>query len=351
MKNIYRAGIIGLGFVGAGDQVSGDVLGQRVENLDGYHFEAYNKHPRTEIVCGSSRDAGRRERFEARSSARVYPDWREMIRSHDLDIVSIATYTPVHAEMTVACAEKGIPVIYCEKPISSSLIEAERMVDACSAAGSLLVINHNRRFNPNFRRLRSFIAQGGLGNLISISLRWPSGRLGNIGTHIFDALLMLSGQAPAAVSGTLDLSDHPDCRGGDFDDPGGWGLIRLENGCMVTVDAANRAKCPMTIEIQGTEGTACVNGREVTAAIGNKTELWPDETGNRSSMDTAVDEIVDWLDNRAAGAPVSAFSYDPSEAVRTLEIITAFHVSHARSSAWADLPLKNMDRDLVIRSG
>ena len=42
----YRAGIIGLGFIGGGDQVSGDRLGQRVTNLDGNHRETLSNHPR-----------------------------------------------------------------------------------------------------------------------------------------------------------------------------------------------------------------------------------------------------------------------------------------------------------------
>ena len=63
----YRAGIIGLGFIGAGDQVSGDALGQQVEDLDGTHLEALANNPQVDVVAGSSRDQGRRDRFEKRS--------------------------------------------------------------------------------------------------------------------------------------------------------------------------------------------------------------------------------------------------------------------------------------------
>src|SRR5262249_11877033 len=59
----YRAGIIGLGFIGAADQVSGDALGQRVCDLDGTHLAALSGHPRIELIAGSSRDEARRERF------------------------------------------------------------------------------------------------------------------------------------------------------------------------------------------------------------------------------------------------------------------------------------------------
>src|SRR5690606_38825588 len=105
-------------------------------------------------------DAGRRERFADRTSGRTYTDWREMVTAEKLDIVSVATYTPSHAELTIGCAELGARVVYCEKPIASRLSEADRMIAACEQAGTLLVINHNRRFNPNYRRLRDFIAEG-----------------------------------------------------------------------------------------------------------------------------------------------------------------------------------------------
>src|SRR3990172_3120658 len=66
--SIYRGAIIGLGFIGGADQVSGDALGQRVEDLDGTHFDAMRNHPRVTLMAGSSRDAGRRKRFAQRTA-------------------------------------------------------------------------------------------------------------------------------------------------------------------------------------------------------------------------------------------------------------------------------------------
>ena len=103
----YRAAIVGLGFIGGADQVSGDRLGQRVEDLDGTHLAALDSHPQVDLVAGSSRDQGRRERFAKRTGARTYADWRELLDREELDIVSVATYATAHAEPTVACAERG----------------------------------------------------------------------------------------------------------------------------------------------------------------------------------------------------------------------------------------------------
>ena len=342
----YRAGIIGLGFIGGADQVSGDALGQQVSELDGTHFASLSNHPRVNIVTGSSRDVGRRERFAQRAGATTYTDWKEMLAQEELDIVSVATYAPVHAEPTVACAKQGIRAIYCEKPIATQLPDAEQMVEACDKAGALLVLNHQRRFNLNHRRLRDLIAADGLGELTSALLQWGSGRLGNVGTHMIDALLMLTGRKVEAVSATLDLAGKPDCRGAAFRDPGGWGIIRLEGGIMVAVDAGDYAKVPGRIILNGTEGRAISDGSSITLECWDgRQEHWHSATDGVSGMDRAVSEIVAWLDGG------TAFPYPASEAVDTLEAIVGFHASHARNAAWTKLPLSASDREREVLSG
>ncbi|MBB16426.1 hypothetical protein CMK22_14220 [Candidatus Poribacteria bacterium] len=340
----YRAAVIGLGMIGGADQVSGDALGQFVNHMDGTHTVAYQKNRRIDLVAGASRDPGRRERFEERTGAVTYDSWRNMIANEKLDIVSVATYTPYHAEITIACAEHGIPVIYCEKPVATTLLDAKHMLEA--QKNGLLVFNHQRRFNLNYRRLQTLINEDGLGELTSAFLQWPTGRLGNVGTHAIDALLMLLGQRIQAVSATLDLSGRPDCRGENFHDPGGWGVMRMDKGLMVMVSAPDYSMTPNRTEINGTKGRATIDSREVVLEYweGDK-ESWLLASDDVSGMDRATSEIVEWLDNSAP------FPYDPEEAVHTLEAIVAFHVSHNKNAAWIDLPLSGVDREIEVRSG
>jgi len=341
-----KAGIIGLGFIGGADQVSGDALGQRVSDLDGTHCGAFARHPQVDLVAGSSRDAGRRERFQKRSGARTYADWHDLLDQEQLDIVSVATYAPQHAEMVEACARHRIPAIFCEKPVATRLDDAEQMIDACRESGSLLAVNHNRRFNPQYRRLRERIADGELGELTSGSVQWPSGRLGNVGTHMIDAIQMVTGQPVVAVSGTLDLTGRPDCRGPAFKDPGGWGMLRLESGLIVTVDAADHATVPARITINGTLGRAMTGGRDVVIeGWDGRTQTWKHASNEGSSMDVAVHEIVRTL---ADGEP---FPCSATDAVRTLEVIVGFHASHRRDAAWTPLPLSGPDRSIEVLSG
>ncbi|NQU12101.1 Gfo/Idh/MocA family oxidoreductase [bacterium] len=346
-RALYRAGIIGLGFIGAGDQVSADRIGQRVENLDGTHRDAFARNGRTAPVAGSSRDAGRRERFAARTEARVYADWREMLAREELEIVSVATYAPQHAEIVTACAERGISVIYCEKPFATRLADADRMLAAGERAGSLLIVNHNRRFHPNYRRLRALVAGGGLGDLTSVYLQWGSGRLGNVGTHLIDAARMITGREALAVSGTLDRSARPDCRGPAFRDPGGWGTVRMEGDLMLVVNAPDHGTGPAQFVVNGTTGRAVTGGDTVELEWWDgKRESWPSPRAEATSMDRAVADIVAWLD--ADGK--TPFSCPPGDAGRTLEVIVGFHASHDRQAAWTDLPLQGADRQREVRA-
>lgn len=342
----YKAGIIGLGFIGGADQISGDALGQQVVNLDGTHIAGYESHARVDVVAGSSRDQGRRDRFAARTGARTYEQWSELLKKESFDIISVATYAPYHAEIVEACAQAGIRAIYCEKPIATRLDDADRMVEACKESGSLLVLNHQRRFNSNCRKLRDYVAAGELGELTSANLQWGNGRLGNVGTHMIDGLMMLRGRKATRVSGHLDLAGKPDCRGEEFTDPGGWGLLMMEGNLRVTVDAPDYATTPGCCTINGTLGRAQMNQTDVTIEKWDgTTEHWGAPPRSPSGMDRAVDEIVQHLDGAAE------FPYDAEEGRLTFEAIVGFHASHHRDGQFVDLPLTGKDRNHEVLSG
>ncbi len=182
--------------------------------------------------------------------------------------------------------------------------------------------------------------------MTSINLQWGTGRLGNVGTHFIDTALMLTGQRIAAVSGTLDRTGRPDCRGSQFQDPGGWGLLRFASGLIATVDAADEGRLPAQLVLNGTLGRASAGADDVTLELSDGVkETWPGQRHETTGMDRAVAEIVAWLDGAAA------FPYAADEAVHTLETIAAFHASHERNAAWVELPLTGADRAREVRTG
>ena len=346
-QKIFTAGIIGLGFIGAGDQVSGDAIGQKVSNLDGTHAQALFNHPGVHLIAGASRDEGRRKRFEERyEGVKTYADWRKMIETEKLDIVSIATNSPYHAEITVACAEAGIKAIFCEKPISTRLSDADNAVKACRNHGAILVINHCRRWHPLWRAVRDEIHAGAIGEIYYAAAHWPTGRLGNVGTHIFDALHMILDLKAEAVSGVLDDLVYPDCRGPQYRDPGGWGVIAFPGGIKAFIDAPQAAKLPLGIRIVGSAGDLAISGN--TAVVeprqGNARTISAPES-KFTSMDLAVQDIVRCLID--VGKPAST----GEDGVAALEVIIGFHISDRLRGQWVQLPIKGEDRELEVPIG
>jgi predicted dehydrogenase len=340
------AAVIGLGFVGAGDQVSGDALGQKVANLDGTHAQALAGNARVRLVAGASRDEGRRSRFCGRfPGVRAYADWREMLAREKPEIVSVATRSPEHAETALGCVEAGARAILCEKPIATRLSDADRLIAACRARGVLLAVNHNRRWHPLWRAAREEIAHGAIGPLRHVLLHWPTGRLGNIGTHMFDATRMLLAREPEAVSGALDPNVGPDCRGAQYHDPGGWGVIRFAGGVKVFVDATYGVAVPNEMRLIGEAGSLRVRRDSATVEPWNAPPrtLLPARKG--ASMDAAVEDLLRALDS---GAPLASTGED---ALAALEIVVAFHRSHRLNGQWVAVPATGVDREMEIRIG
>lgn len=342
----YTAAVIGLGFVGAGDQVSGDALGQKVVNLDGTHARALAGNPQVRLTAGASRDEGRRRRFEERfPGTRTYADWREMLAREKPVIVSVATRSPEHAETATGCVEAGARAILCEKPISTRLSDADRLIAACRARSVILSVNHNRRWHPLWLAVRDEVARGTVGAVRHVLLHWPTGRLGNIGTHMFDATRMVLGVEAEAVSGALDPNVGPDCRGPQYHDPGGWGVIRFAGGVKVFVDATYGNSMPNEMRIVGDAGSITV--RRDSASVepwkGSARVIAPARNG--TSMDAAVAETVRALDG---GGAVSSAGED---ALAALEMVVGFHRSDRLRGQWVELPAAGRDREMEIRIG
>jgi len=145
---LYRAGIIGLGRIGV--------------EFDDSHASAYIDCPDTELVasCDIKKVA-------------LYDDYIRMVKEQELDIVSVCTPPETHCQIVCNIAPY-VRAIYCEKPIATTLEDADRMIETCHKHNVILQINHQRRFiRPRFRFSRGWL---------------------NTGTHMFDLLRQLFGE-------------------------------------------------------------------------------------------------------------------------------------------------------------
>jgi myo-inositol 2-dehydrogenase/D-chiro-inositol 1-dehydrogenase len=147
MTDELRIAVLGVGMMGAFhvEALSKRVRGARVTVVNDY-FPA-----KAAEVAGSV-------------GARVVSDAIEAINDPEVDAVLIASPGPAHDEQVHACLDRGVPVL-CEKPLTTDIASAYRIVQKEAALGrSLIQVGFMRRFDAEYVGLKQLIAGGGLGN-------------------------------------------------------------------------------------------------------------------------------------------------------------------------------------------
>ncbi len=127
------------------------------------HVKAYQELAGVSVVAASSRTLANLSTFcDTWKIPKRYTDYREMLDREELDGVSITALDKVHAEISIAALERGVAVL-CEKPMASTLEEAQRMVDAWEKAGVVAMVNFAKRNASGLQKARDLIRLGRIG--------------------------------------------------------------------------------------------------------------------------------------------------------------------------------------------
>ena len=139
-------------------------------------------------------------------------DWTDLLADTDLDVLSIALPTYLHAPVAIAALERGLHVL-TEKPMARSADEAAGMVEAARAAGRVLDVAFNHRRRGDIEALRNLVAAGEIGSPYHARASWMrrqgipklgswftnremagGGALLDIGVHVLDYALYALGE-------------------------------------------------------------------------------------------------------------------------------------------------------------
>ena len=260
----YRAGIIGTGGI-AGMGILGmhdeEDIGQK--KVTASHAGGYRATEDVELVAVADIDEAKLERFG--EAWEIPPDQRyvgheSMLAAEDLDVVSVCTPSYLHADHVVDAAESAADpgLIWCEKPIASSVSDAEEMVAVCDGTETELLVNHSFRFTTKLQRLRRLIqGEDLLGEVHAVATQFRMELLRN-STHLLDTLVYLLDARASQVSGYITGENEAvDSLGADeqVDDAGGGGFVVMDNGSFVTIDCTiPREASSMTLQFVGSEG-------------------------------------------------------------------------------------------------
>lgn len=362
----YRAGIIGTGGIaGMG------ILGMHDESQIGEakvrssHAGGYDETEEIELVAVADVDETKLSRFgEAWNIPEEgqYLGHEAMLQNEALDVVSVCTPSYLHADHVVDAAHSAADpdVIWCEKPIASSVSDAERMVSACDETDTELVVNHSFRFTDKLRRLHDLLVEEEiLGDVRSVATQFRMELMRN-STHLLDTLVYLLDARADRVSGYItgenEAVDSLDAAV-DVDDSGGGGFVVMDDGTFVTVDCTvPREISSMSLQFVGTEGKMYMNNDD------GEWRYWRLEDGEHVETDLpGIDGAWTWDEDYRNAFPNAARHIEailrgdaanPStgeEATRSLEIIVALYISEF-TDAHVSVPLERPLRDVEITS-
>ncbi|HEY0765019.1 MAG TPA: Gfo/Idh/MocA family oxidoreductase [Pyrinomonadaceae bacterium] len=117
----------------------------------------------SELITVSRARAELAESFAREFGARRWSaDWHDFLMDYEIDAIYVATPVHLHAEQTIAAAERGKHVL-CEKPMALNVAECDRMIAACRDNNVKLGVAYYRHFYPAVRRVKELIDSGELG--------------------------------------------------------------------------------------------------------------------------------------------------------------------------------------------
>jgi len=220
---------IRLGMVGGG---AGAFIG-------GVHRMASRLDNRFELVAGALSSSPEKAQASGRelglSEDRIYSSYKDMaIREarlkNGIEAVAIVTPNHVHYDAAKEFLRRGIHVI-CDKPLTSTLVDAKKLKKVADESGALFVLTHNYTGYPMVRQAREMIANGTLGDLRVVQVEYAQdwlteaveetgakgavwrtdpaqsglgGATGDIGTHAFNLASFVTGLTLDSLAADLD---------------------------------------------------------------------------------------------------------------------------------------------------
>ena len=252
MERKFRIGIIGCGGI-----------------ANSKHMPSLTRQPNAELVafCDIIEERAQKACAEyGAEGAKVYTDYKELLKDETIDIVHVCTPNREHSFITVDALEAGKHVM-CEKPMAINGEEAQKMLDAAKRTGKKLSIGYQNRYRPDSWYLKRACEADELGEIYYAKAHavrrrgvptWGvfideyeqgGGPLIDIGTHALDLTLwMMDNYKPKMVVGTTykKLGDQTETANawGDWDpkeftvEDSAFGFITMENGATIVLESA-----------------------------------------------------------------------------------------------------------------
>ncbi len=233
------------------------------------------------------------------TSIQRYTDYKKMIAENDLELISIATESGIHAEIALYCIDHGINVII-EKPMAMSIQDANEIIRRSEEKHVKVAACHQNRFNIAVQEMRKAMEAGRFGKLShgSIHVRWnrnegyytqapwrgkwasDGGALMNQCIHGIDLLRWMMGDEVEEVYGQTRQQFHDYLEAEDV----GMAVVKFKNGAIGTIEGTTNVypqNLEETLYVFGEKGTVKLGGKST-----NNIDVWDfadeDETDKKN---------------------------------------------------------------------
>ncbi len=252
-----RIGIAGLGRIGR------------------IHFANFQQHVAGATVVAAADPSPEARSFVPAHGVEAYATFEELLEHDAPDAVVIGTPTDFHADYVMVAAKRGLHV-FCEKPLDLTVEKVRATLAVVEQAGVQLMLGFNRRFDPNFVKVKEIVASGQVGepHLIRITSRDPApppleylrhsgGLFLDMTIHDFDMARFLGGEEIVEVYARgANLLDPAIGETGDIDTA--VCLLSFASGATAIIDNSRQA-------VYGYDQRVEVFGSKGSVSVGNET--------------------------------------------------------------------------------
>lgn len=314
-----------------------------------FHATAIERIPGAVLVgvCSGSRQSA--ERFTATRPVRIFDSLDELFASSEVDAVCICTPSGQHTEQAVAAMRAGKHVVV-EKPMSLSLVDADRIIDTARETGVKVCVISQFRFSAAVQEVRRALDAGAFGKVVSGSLQmkyfrsheyYASGKwrgtwaldgggcLMNQGIHGVDVFRYLMGPVSALTALTRTQTRHIEV------EDSAVAILEFQNGALGTLEGSTTC-CPgypRRIEICGDAGSIVLEEDSIMRwdlpipcklPVGKEAKNVAASDPKAINVEGHVRQIHNLVDAVLGGAPLIA---DAATGRPPLEIILAVYES------------------------
>ncbi|WP_257349672.1 Gfo/Idh/MocA family protein [Pseudalkalibacillus decolorationis] len=220
------------------------------------HLIEYNDHPDVEIVAVCDIVEERVQEVAGIYGTKSYTSYEELLATENIDAVSVCLPNYLHAPVSISALNAGCHVL-CEKPMATSIEEAEAMIEAAETNTRKLMIGHNQRFVPSHKKAKALIQSGEIGKIYSFRTTfghggpeaWSAdgekswffkkeeafiGAMGDLGVHKADLLRYLLGEEFVEIASFVETS----AKEKSTVDDNSVSILKTESGVIGTLAAS-----------------------------------------------------------------------------------------------------------------